>query len=77
MLTKNRCSVKVFIQTNVLEVKVMFNKYKNKLLTNIAVVSISCVVFIVFFMNLYHNAQMEQLTILFLKRQLLKMIIRT
>ena len=48
MLTKNRCSVKVFIQTNVLEVKVMFNKYKNKLLTNIAVVSISCVVFIVF-----------------------------
>ena len=59
MLTKNRCSDKVCIQTNVLEVKVMFNKYKNKLLTNI-VVSISCVVFIVFFMNLYHNAQMEQ-----------------
>ncbi|WP_261007512.1 DNA damage-induced cell division inhibitor SosA [Staphylococcus haemolyticus] len=59
-MTKNRCSVKVFIQTNVLEVKVMFNKYKNKSLTNIAVVSISCVVFIVFFMNLYHNAQMEQ-----------------
>ena len=43
MLTKNRCSDKVCIQTNVLEVKVMFNKYKNKLLTNI-VVSISCVV---------------------------------
>ncbi|MGV3096915.1 DNA damage-induced cell division inhibitor SosA, partial [Staphylococcus borealis] len=38
----------------------MFNKYKNKLITNIAVVSISCVVFIVFFMNLYHNAQTEQ-----------------
>ena len=29
MLTKNRCSDKVCIQTNVLEVKVMFNKYKN------------------------------------------------
>ena len=38
----------------------MFNKYKNNLLTNIAVVSISFVVFIVFFMNLYHNAQTEQ-----------------
>ena len=80
MLTKNRCSDKVCIQTNVLEVKVMFNKYKNKLLTNI-VVSISCVVFIVFFMNLYHNAQMEQTYEItdhtISKRQLLKMTIRT
>ena len=67
MLTKNRCSVKVFIQTNVLEVKVMFNKYKNKLLTNIAVVSISCVVFY----SIFHEITDH----IFLKRQLLKMII--
>ena len=80
MLTKNRCSDKVCIQTNVLEVKVMFNKYKNKLLTNIVCINILCC-FIVFFMNLYHNAQMEQTYEItdhtISKRQLLKMTIRT
>ncbi|UDI78353.1 hypothetical protein HYI43_07285 [Staphylococcus taiwanensis] len=38
----------------------MLNKYTSKLFTNIAIVSISCVVFLVFFLNLYHNSQMEQ-----------------
>ena len=50
MLTKNRCSVKVFIQTNVLEVKVMFNKYKNKLLTNIVLYQ-----YLVLFYSIFHE----------------------
>ncbi|WP_154836744.1 DNA damage-induced cell division inhibitor SosA [Staphylococcus sp. Marseille-Q1834] len=38
----------------------MINKYTSNLISNIAIVVISCVVFLVFFISLYHSSQMEQ-----------------
>ncbi|PNZ67587.1 hypothetical protein E2556_05000 [Staphylococcus croceilyticus] len=38
----------------------MINKYTSNLISNITVVLVSCVVFLVFFISLYHSSQTEQ-----------------
>ena len=38
----------------------MLNKYTSKFITNMVVLAVSCIVFLVFFLNLYHNSQTEQ-----------------
>lgn len=60
MLTENISSYKLNIQTNVLGVRLMLIKTKQKFLLYIAVVLISCMVFLTFFLSVNQSAHSEQ-----------------
>ena len=60
MLTENISSDKLNIQTNVLGVRLMLIKTKQKFLLYIAVVLISCMVFLTFFLSVNQSAHSEQ-----------------